>query len=168
MPAREHVSVPRGARRRRLGRYLLAQELYHDPDYTQSIQEIGVEVIYGPRFVGKFSDFLRGRSGSYDAVLLSRPHVAVHFIDDVRTLTNARVLYYGHDVHFERMKAQKEVAGSTIEEDAVEAMRALELTLVRPVRRDPLSERRRSATDGKARCAGGAVSRHSRISLFRR
>ena len=105
------------------------ENLYHDPDYTQSIQEIGVEVIYGPRFVGKFSDFLRSRSGLYDAVLLSRPHVAVHFIDDVRTLTDARVLYYGHDVHFERMKAQKEIAGSTITEDAVEAMRALELTL---------------------------------------
>jgi GT2 family glycosyltransferase len=105
------------------------ENLYRDPNYTRSIQELGVEVIYGPRFVGKFSDFLRGRAGLYDAVLLSRPHVAVHFIDDVRTLTEARILYYGHDVHFQRMKAQKEVAGSTIEEDAVEAMRALELTL---------------------------------------
>jgi glycosyltransferase involved in cell wall biosynthesis len=55
--------------------------------------------------------------------------VAVHFIDDIRTLTDARVLYYGHDVHFERMKAQRLVASSTIAEDAVEAMRALELTL---------------------------------------
>jgi GT2 family glycosyltransferase/SAM-dependent methyltransferase len=104
------------------------ENLYHDPDYTRAIQEIGVEAIYGPRFVGKFSDFLRSRTGLYDAVLLSRPHVAVHFIDDVRALTDARVLYYGHDVHFQRMKAQKEVAGSTIDEH-VEAMRALELTL---------------------------------------
>lgn len=105
------------------------ENLYRDPGYTEAVQAIGVEVIYGPRFVGKFADFLRNRSGLYDAVLLSRPHVAVHFIDDVRTLTDARILYYGHDIHFERMKAQKEVAGSSIEEGAVEAMRALEITL---------------------------------------
>ncbi len=104
------------------------ENLYHDPDYTNAVENIGVEVIYGPRFVGKFSDFLRGRSGLYDAVLLSRPHVAVHFIDDVKTLTNARIVYYGHDVHFERMAAQHEIAGN-IEESAVEAMRAMEVGL---------------------------------------
>jgi GT2 family glycosyltransferase len=105
------------------------ENLYYDPEYTKTIQEIGVEVIYGLPFVGKFSDFLRQRKGLYDAVLLSRPHVAANFIDDVRTLTDARVLYYGHDVHFERMKAQREITGSTLEENDVEAMRVLELGL---------------------------------------
>ena len=102
------------------------ENLHHDPDYTNPVQDLGVEVIYGPAFLGKFPDFLRSRAGLYDAVLLSRPHVAVHFIDDVKALTDARVLYYGHDVHFERMKAQHEIAGS-VDQAAVEAMRALEL-----------------------------------------
>jgi GT2 family glycosyltransferase/SAM-dependent methyltransferase len=103
------------------------ENLYYDPNYTRALQHMGVEVIYGPKYVGKFPDFLRTRHDLYDAVLLSRPHVAVHFINDVRTLSDARVLYYGHDVHFERMKAQLEVAHSTMEEDAVQAMRTLEL-----------------------------------------
>lgn len=102
------------------------ENLYRDPPYTRALQDIGVEVIYGVKYVDKFSDFLRSRAGLYDAVLLSRPHVSVHFIDDVRSLTDARVLYYGHDVHFERMKAQREIADS-VDEDAVEAMRNLEL-----------------------------------------
>ena len=102
------------------------ENLYRDPDYTKALQEMGAEVIYGPKFLGKFSDFLRTRAGLYDAVLLSRPHVAVHFIDDVKALTDARILYYGHDVHFERLKAQHEIAGS-VDEEAVESMRALEL-----------------------------------------
>lgn len=102
------------------------ENLYRDPAYTRALQDIGVEVIYGVRYVDKFSDFLRSRAGLYDAVLLSRPHVSVHFIDDVRTLTDARVLYYGHDIHFERMKAQRDIAHS-VDEDAIEAMRTLEL-----------------------------------------
>jgi len=104
------------------------ENLYRDPDYTNAVQDIGVEVIYGLSYLDKFSEFLRSRANLYDAVLLSRPHVAVHFIDDVRALTDARVLYYGHDVHFERMKAQREVAES-VDEDAVEAMRVLEVGL---------------------------------------
>ena len=104
------------------------ENLHRDPEYTRTVQNIGVEVIYGPMYVGKFADFLRSRAGLYDAALLSRPHVAVHFIDDLRKLTTARVLYYGHDVHFERMKAQRQIAES-IEEDAVDAMRTLEIEL---------------------------------------
>lgn len=102
------------------------ENLYRDPAYTRALQDLGVEVIYGVKYVDKFPDFLRSRHDLYDAVLLSRPHVSVHFIEDVRTLTDARVLYYGHDIHFERMKAQREVA-DTVDEDAIEAMRKLEL-----------------------------------------
>lgn len=104
------------------------ENLHLDPDYTPRVQALGVEVIYGTRYVDRFSDFLRSRHGLYDAVLLSRPHVASRFIDDVRTLTNARILYYGHDVHFERMKAQRDVA-NTVDDDAVEAMKNLEVGL---------------------------------------
>ena len=104
------------------------ENLYRDPIYTPIVQGLGIEVIYGVKYVDKFSDFLRSRSGLYDAVLLSRPHVAAHFIDDVRTLTDARILYYGHDVHFERMKAQRDIA-NTVDDGAVEAMRTLEVGL---------------------------------------
>lgn len=103
------------------------ENLHYDARYTPAIQDMGVEVIYGPKFVAGFSEFLKSRSGLYDAVLLSRPHVASQFIDDVRALSDAQILYYGHDIHFERMRAQREVAGSTIEESAVEDMRELEL-----------------------------------------
>lgn len=102
------------------------ENLYRDPVYTPILQQMGVEVIYGLKYVDKFSDFLRSRTGLYDAVLLSRPHVATHFIQDVRTLTDARILYYGHDVHFERMKAQRDITQTVVDDD-VEAMRALEI-----------------------------------------
>ena len=105
------------------------ENLHYDPDYTPRLQGMGVEVIYGSTYSAKFSDFLRARASLYDAVLLSRPHVAIHFVGDVRSLTDAKILYYGHDIHFERMKAQREVAQTTIEEGAVEAMKVLELGL---------------------------------------
>jgi len=105
------------------------ENLHYDPDYTPLVQGLGVEVIYGPTYTGKFAEFLRSRRGLYDAALLSRPHVAIHFVDDLRKLTDARILYYGHDVHFERMRAQREVAQSTIEEDSVNAMKKLETGL---------------------------------------
>lgn len=101
--------------------------LWRDPDYTPRLQALGVEVIFGPRYVNGFEQFLLDRKGLYDMVLLSRPHISVNYIDKVRRLTSASVVYYGHDVHFRRMMAERELAGQPVEDANVLAMKAQEL-----------------------------------------
>ncbi len=101
--------------------------LWRDPDYTPKLQALGVEVIHGARFRDGFDGFMAERADLYDMVLLSRPHVAVNYIDVVRRHSRARIVYYGHDVHFRRMMAQRTLEGRPAEDDDVAAMRTQEL-----------------------------------------
>jgi GT2 family glycosyltransferase/ubiquinone/menaquinone biosynthesis C-methylase UbiE len=105
--------------------------LHRDPIYTPRLQQLGIEVIFGAKYMGRFAEFLEDRAGLYDAVLLSRPHISKDFIDDVRRLTAAQVLYYGHDVHFMRMRSQLEKGDSRVTEEAIQQIRKMELDVCR-------------------------------------
>ena len=105
--------------------------LWRDPVYTPRLQQLGIEVIHGSRFVDGFAAFMRDRADLYDLVLLSRPHVATNYIDAIRQHTQARIVYYGHDVHFRRMMSQRRVDGLPETDSAVEAMKTLELSVCR-------------------------------------
>jgi len=79
------------------------ENLYRDPLYTPMLQQQGVEVLYGLEYKDRFSEWVAENGAQIDAVLLSRPHIAIRFLDAVRTHSRARVLYYGHDIHYLRM-----------------------------------------------------------------
>ncbi|MGH8414804.1 MAG: glycosyltransferase, partial [Gammaproteobacteria bacterium] len=78
------------------------QNLWYDPEYAPKLQQMGVEVVYDPDYRVKFEDWIKAHGKSIAYVLLSRPDVASAFIQAVRTHTRARVIYYGHDIHFWR------------------------------------------------------------------
>ena len=103
--------------------------LWRDPDYTSNLQALGIEVIYGPRFRDGFARFMAERADLYDVVLLSRPHIAVSYLDAVRQHSGPRIVYYGHDVHFRRMMAQRTLEGRPAEDAEVAAMKAQELSV---------------------------------------
>lgn len=103
--------------------------LFRDPNYTPDLQSRGVEVIFGSEFVGGFAKFLRDRKGLYDSVLLSRPHISEKYLDDIRKLTDARIVYYGHDVHFQRMIAQRENGDNSVDSATIEHQRQQELAV---------------------------------------
>lgn len=103
--------------------------LWRDPDYTPGLQAMGVEVIYGPRYRGAFDKFLTDRQGLYDMVLLSRPHIAINYIETIKRHSNARVVYYGHDIHFRRMLTERQVAGLPPADEKVLEMQAQELAI---------------------------------------
>jgi len=82
------------------------ENLWFDPVYTEKLQQIGVEVIYGPEYRDGFADWIRENGESVDCVLLSRPHIAGDFIGPIRKHSHAVMLYYGHDVHHLRIDEQ--------------------------------------------------------------
>ncbi|MBT2117223.1 glycosyltransferase [Dyella sp. LX-66] len=91
---------------------LWPENLWRDPVYTPLLQEIGVEVIFGAEWDGGFERYLHEADGQIDRVLLSRPHIACKFIRAVRKqLPKARIAYYGHDLHFARLRQQYELTG---------------------------------------------------------
>lgn len=101
--------------------------LRYDPDYTPPLQALGVEVLYGERYYGAFDRYIREFGAEFDAILLSRPQVAIKYIDDIRRHSQARLIYYGHDLHFRRMQREARLAG--VEDGAWQSMRDLETRL---------------------------------------
>ena len=52
--------------------------------------------------------WLRLNGREIDHVLLCRPDVARDCLRDLRAHTHARIAYYGHDLHFRRLRLQGE------------------------------------------------------------
>ena len=98
--------------------------LYFDPVYAPRLQAMGVEVFHGPRWRDGIGALLREQPDLFDAVLLSRPDVAEAHLDAVRALSRARVAYYGHDLHFRRMRDQAALLPQGGERDALTAAAA--------------------------------------------
>jgi O-antigen biosynthesis protein len=82
------------------------QNLLYDPIYTPQLQQLGVEVFYGIEYANNFHSWLNDHASYIDYFFLSRPHVAIDFIDTIRTKENMKVLYYGHDIHHLRLATQ--------------------------------------------------------------
>lgn len=107
--------------------------LYYDPRYTPLLQARGVEVLYGHGELMSLEQYLVRYGAEFDCVLLSRPDVASQHVDVVRRHSPARIVYYGHDLHFERMRCQAQLdADASLEQDA-ERMEQVERAIWREV-----------------------------------
>jgi len=108
------------------------QNQYYHPKYVPALQQMGVEVLYGP-YETSLPDWLEKIEGNVDAVLLSRPTVAPHVLAEVRKGTSAPVLYYGHDLHFARGRLEAEVTGKPASLALAAAMEKVERQIWRNV-----------------------------------
>jgi O-antigen biosynthesis protein len=91
---------------------------WRDPEYTSRLQNIGIEVFYGNEFANSFESWIRENGGYIDYVLLSRPDVAVDFIDGLRKYSDAKLLYYGHDIHHLRVRLRAKLQGADRQAEA--------------------------------------------------
>ncbi len=89
-----------------------ADNLYFDPIYTPPLQARGVEVMYGGQWVGGFERYLQDNP-HVGTVMLSRPHIAEHYIDALQKHPGVRTVYYGHDLHFRRMDMEAQRNGGS-------------------------------------------------------
>jgi glycosyltransferase involved in cell wall biosynthesis len=103
--------------------------LHFDPDYAPALQAMGVEVVHGRRWKRRFDDYMAENGAHVDAVVLSRPHVAPRYLPAIRRHSSARIAYYGHDVHFTRMREQAAVAGGDTRARAIREMERQEREL---------------------------------------
>ncbi|MCP1538095.1 glycosyltransferase [Methylorubrum extorquens] len=102
--------------------------LFRTPDYARRLQQMGVEVIYGPQFVNGLAKWYGQVADHLPYVLLSRPHVAPMYID-VFDRTKTKVLYYGHDLHWKRLEAEYGVTGQPSVLKEMNKLKAQEIAL---------------------------------------
>jgi len=100
--------------------------LWYDPVYTPQLQQLGVEVIYGSKHVGRFKQWLAAADSCVSHVLLNRPHVAINYVDVLEGFPGIQVVYYGHDLHFERLQREYTISPSTSLEKDIEYFYKLE------------------------------------------
>lgn len=80
----------------------------HEP-YTTVLQQMGVEVLYGVHYRDNWQRWMLDNKDKIDYVYLNRPHISIKYIDFIKQNLNAKVLYFGHDLHFFREQKQYEV-----------------------------------------------------------
>lgn len=83
--------------------------LHFDNDYTPVLQRMGVEVLYGNL---SFEQWIRENGHAISIALLSRPTVAPHYVAPLRKHSRARLAYYGHDLHFQRLRMEANKTGN--------------------------------------------------------
>jgi GT2 family glycosyltransferase len=99
--------------------------LRRSPGYTDALQALGIEVIYSAQ-PDLFDHWIRENGAELDFVLLSRPHVAETFLPELRAHSQARIVFYGHDLHFQRLRRQAALTGKPELAAEAEANEALE------------------------------------------
>jgi len=104
----------------------------YSPGYTEVLQQMGIEVFHGPSQVS-FPLWIKEVGGEFDCILLSRPDVAEDVIQPIRQHSRARVVYFGHDLHFRRMRLQGEVTQDERTLRAAERMEERERAIWRQV-----------------------------------
>ena len=105
------------------------ENLHRDPEYTPALQQLGVEVLYGDEYWGRFGEWIEEHGRHFEAIVLNRPHVSVGLIDAVRRHSRARVVYYGHDVHHLRIQEQLRVQPDAVLEAEADRFREMEHAL---------------------------------------
>jgi GT2 family glycosyltransferase len=102
----------------------------YSPGYTEVLQGMGIEVFHGPR-QAPFEAWIKIVGSEFDTILVSRPEVAEDVIAPIRRHARARVIYYGHDLHFRRLRQQADVTHDEALRRLAEHMREREYAIWR-------------------------------------
>jgi O-antigen biosynthesis protein len=96
--------------------------------YTSTIQQMGIEVVYG---YGSLKSFLKKHGRHIDYAFLSRPLVARQHINVVKTCCpQAKLLYVAHDLHFLREMRRAEIEGNRTLKYAAKQLKHIEMDLM--------------------------------------
>jgi len=101
----------------------------HEP-YTATLEQMGIEVLYGNYYFKNWKTWLRTNGQYIDFVVLSRPYISIKYIDVVRKYTQAKVFYYGHDLHFLRDSREYALTNAKEKLKSSEKWKKLEISIM--------------------------------------
>lgn len=73
--------------------------------YVVPLAEQGIEVIGMPEVL-TFSQWMADHGKCIDVFILSRPSIADRYIETIRERSQSKVIFYGHDMHHQRLAAE--------------------------------------------------------------
>jgi GT2 family glycosyltransferase/tetratricopeptide (TPR) repeat protein len=94
--------------------------LQFDGSYTPPLQRLGVEVLYSSGSdIPNFESWLAINGPLLDYVILSRPTVAEGFIDIIDSRCDAKIMFFGVDIHFQRLAREFRTTGNPLAQQAM-------------------------------------------------
>ncbi len=105
----------------------------HEEPYTSALQQMGIEVLYGPEYVAGIWDWLEKNAKDIHVAYLNRPHIATKYVDFIKEHTNIKMIYYGHDLHFMREYREYELTKDENKRKESEYWKSIEFSLFNKV-----------------------------------
>ncbi|MCL2627418.1 MAG: glycosyltransferase [Oscillospiraceae bacterium] len=87
----------------------LGDNFYPHQPYTDILQQMGVEVLYGTWYHDNWQTWFIDNNEYIDYIFMNRAGVSVKYMDFVKENMKAKIIFHGHDLHFVRMRAQYEI-----------------------------------------------------------
>ncbi len=108
----------------------LGDNFMHEEPYSTALQQMGIEVLYGPEYQVKIWDWLRDHGDDIAVAYLNRPHIASKYVDYIMENTDIKIIYYGHDLHFLREGREYQLTGDPRKREDAEYWKSIELSLM--------------------------------------
>lgn len=89
----------------------LGDNFYQHEPYTTELQQMGILVLYGPKYAEHWKEWLLENISYFDIFYLNRPHITIKYIDIIKEHASGKIIYYGHDLHFLRIRREYELSG---------------------------------------------------------
>lgn len=89
--------------------FIGANYFRHEP-YATELMNMGIEVLYGNWYYENWSSWIKENGHYFDYAYLNRPHIAIEYIDVIKAHSKAKIIYFGHDLHFLRELRQYEIS----------------------------------------------------------
>lgn len=109
----------------------IGDNFYRHEPYASALEQLGIEVLYGPDYAKNWKRWIKDNAASIDYVFLNRPHIAPRYLDFIRENTRAHIIYYGHDLAFLREMREYEITGDASMKRSSDAWKPKELDLMR-------------------------------------
>ena len=77
--------------------------------YTSELNELGIETLDGKKFSENWNDWLRDNGNIINYVFFNKPEPTIKFINAVKNLTKAAIIYQCHDLHYLRLRRKAEI-----------------------------------------------------------
>ena len=108
----------------------LGDNFLHEEPYSTVLQQMGVEILYGPEYQAGIWDWIMKNKDEIDFAYLNRPHIAVKYVDFLKQNTDIKIIYYGHDLHFLREYREYELTGDIQKKRDSDYWKSIEFSLM--------------------------------------